>query len=167
MGIKRQYIAWNAATAALTAFPTAVSTGTSLKTMLQLKSGKGDLAILEWGYSFDVAPTALVKVELITTGTVAATSLTALSANDVRPYGDAGDTATSLTFSTSTSGFTAGAEGTITSTRFLDGGHTWAQQYSKQFPLDREPSVVSGDYLRIRMTTATAINALCYIVFEE
>lgn len=164
---RRRYAAWNAATAALTAAPTMVTTGTALKTMLQIKPGTGcNIAIIEWGYSFDVTPTAVVKVELITTGTVNAT-VTAFNAGDVVKYDDPGTTASSITLATSGSGFTSSAEGTVTASRLLDYQASWAQQYSKQFPLDREPAVVAADILRIRMTTATAVNASCYVVWEE
>lgn len=163
---RRRYVVWNAATAALTAAPTAVTTGTSIKTMLQVKPTT-NIAVLEWGYSFDVVPTALVRCELITTGTVAAT-VTNFAAGDIIKYDDAGSPASAIaTGGGNTSGFTSSAEGTITSTRPLAERLEWGQSFSQQFPLDREPGVQANDFLRIRMTTATAINALCYIVFEE
>lgn len=165
MGVRRQFIVWNAATAALTAAPTMVTTGTALKTMLQVKPA-APISIIEWGYSFDVVPTAVVKVELITTGTVNAT-VTAFNAGDVAKYGDSANVASTLTLATSGSGFTSSAEGTVTASRLLDYQASWAQQYSKQYPLDREPSVVGADILRIRATTATAINMSCFVVFEE
>jgi hypothetical protein len=156
---------WNAATAALTAAPTMVLTGTSLKTMLQVKPTT-NIAVIEWGYSFDVAPTAVVKVELITTGTVNAT-VTAFNAGDVVKFDDSGNAATAATLSTSGSGFTSTAEGTVTASRLLDYQASWAQQYSKQWPLDREPGVIANDILRVRMTTATTISASVYICWEE
>ena len=162
---RRRYIVWNAATAALTAAPTMVTTGTALKTMLQVKPST-QIAIIEWGYSFDVTPTAVVKVELITTGTVNAT-VTAFNAGDVVKYDDSGGAASAITLATSGSGFTSSAEGSVTASRLLDYQASWAQQYSKQFPLDREPGVVASDILRIRMTTATAVSASCYVVYEE
>jgi hypothetical protein len=83
---RRRYAVWNAATAALTAAPTAVTTGTAIKTMLQVKPTT-PIVIVEWGYSFDVVPTALVRVELVTTGTVNAT-VTQFAAGDVVKYDD-------------------------------------------------------------------------------
>jgi hypothetical protein len=145
---------------------TPVTTGTAIKTMLQVKPTT-NIAVVEWGYQFDVIPTALVKVELITTGTVAAT-VTAYAAGDVIKYDDSGAAASGISLGTAASGFTSTAEGTITATRLLDMGPGWSQQFAKQFPLDREPGVIAAnDVLRIRMTTATAINALCYVVWEE
>ncbi|WP_405490519.1 hypothetical protein [Nocardia sp. NBC_00511] len=162
---RRRFIVWNGATAALTGALASVATGTSVKTMLQLKPTT-NIAILEWGYSFDAVPTSLVKVELITTGTVAAT-VTAYASGDVIKYDDAGSAASAISLGTSASGYTASAEGTITSTRPLADRTEWGQSFSQQFPLDREPGVQANDLLRIRMTTATTINALCYVIFEE
>lgn len=162
---RRRYLVWNAATAALTAAPTMVSTGTSLKTMLQVKPST-NIAVIGWGYSFDVVPTAVVKVELITTGTVNAT-VTAFNAGDVVKFDDSGNAASAITLATSGSGFTSSAEGTVTASRLLDYQASWAQQYSTQFPLDREPGVIALDILRVRATTATAIGMSTWICFEE
>lgn len=163
---RRRYKVWNGATAALTAAMPAVTTGTAIKTMLQVKPTT-PISIIEWGYSFDVVPTAAVKVELLTTGTVNATMATAYAAGDVVKYDDPSMSASSISLGTAASGFTASAEGTITATRLLDFQNSWAQQYSLQWPLDREPGVIANDILRIRMTTATAINAVCFVTFEE
>jgi hypothetical protein len=162
---RRRYVVWNGVSAALTAAPVMVATGTTLKTMLQVKPTT-NIAIIEWGYSFDVVPTAVVKVELLTTGTINAT-VVAFAAGDVAKYDDAGEPVSAINLATSGSGYTASAEGTITATRLLGYQSSWAQQYEKQFPLDREPNCIANDILRIRMTTATTINASCYIVFEE
>jgi hypothetical protein len=162
---RRRYTVYNAATAALTAAPAGVATGTSIKTMLQLKPTT-NISIIEWGYSFETVPTAAVKVELITTGTVNAT-VTAFAAGDVVKWGDAGGAASAITLATSGSGFTSTAEGSITTSRLLDYYVTWAQQFSTQWPLEREPQVVASDILRIRMTTATTINAVCWLCWEE
>jgi hypothetical protein len=162
---RRRYLVWNAATAALTAAPTPVTTGTSLKTMLQVKPTT-NIAVIAWGYSLDAVPTALVKPELITTGTVNAT-VTAFNAGDVVKYDDSGNAASAISLGTAASGFTASAEGTVTTSRLLAGGSSWAQQFSEQFPLDREPGVAANDVLRIRVTTSVAIGMLCWILFEE
>lgn len=162
---RRRFAVWNGATAALTADLAYVSTGTTLKTMLQVKPTT-NIALIEWGFMFDVVPTALVRVELITTGAINAT-VTAFNAGDIVKYDDAGSSASVITPGTASSGFTASAEGSVVASRLLDQGPGWSQYYSKQFPLDREPGVASTDYLRVRMTTATSINAKCYIVFEE
>ncbi len=161
---RRRYIMWNQAMPTTGNF-TPVTTGTSLKTMLQVKPTT-NISIIEWGYSFATVPTAVVEVGLITSGTVAAT-VTAAGANDVMKYDDGGAPSSAVTLGTAATGFTATAEGTITATRILDFSEQWAQSYSKQFPLDREPGVISTDFLRIRMNTAVAISAVCYVVWEE
>lgn len=165
MGARNQYRVWNSATAALTAAPISVTTGTSIKTMLQLKP-TSSISIIEWGFMFDIVPTAVVNVELLTTGTVAAT-VTASAAGDVVKWGDGSGGASVVTVGTTATGYTASAEGTVTASRLLDFEPAWVQSYKMQWPLDREPSVASTDYLRIRMTTATAINARCFITWEE
>lgn len=143
-----------------------VATGTAIKTMLQVKPTT-PIVVVEWGFSFDVAPAALVTVELLTTGTVAGTGITEYTANDITKWDDSGAAASGIDTATDKSGFTATAEGTITATRVLDYLATWAQSYSKQWPLDREPMVPATDYLRIRATTATTIGMNCWVIFEE
>lgn len=162
---RRRYQIFNAATAALTAAPAAVATGTSLKTMLQLKPTT-NIAIIGWGYSFDAIPTALVKVELITTGTVNAT-VTAFNSGDICKYDDAGTAASALSLGTSASGFTSSAEGTVTTSRLLAMRNEMSPSYECQFPLDREPMVAANDILRIRATTATTIGMTCWVTIEE
>ncbi|WP_228002122.1 hypothetical protein [Nocardia australiensis] len=162
---RRRFIVWNGATAALTGALAPVATGTTIKTMLQLKPTT-NIAVLEWGYSTDALPVAKIASELITTGTVAAT-VTAFAAGDVVKYDDAGSAASALSLGTSASGFSATAEGSITASRLLAYRSEWGQSFSQQFPLDREPGVQANDILRIRMTTSATINALAYIVFEE
>jgi hypothetical protein len=161
----RNFAIWNAATAALTATPTYVATGTAIKTMLQAKSSGGNFNVVEWGYYLDSTPTVPVKVELLTTGTVAAT-VTASATGDIVKWDDPGQTAAELTLGTTATGYTASGEGTITATRLLDAGPPMASSYIMQFPLDREPGVLATDYLRIRATTATTVNMLCYVIIE-
>ena len=161
---RRLYTFVNGTTAALTAAVPAVATGTAIKTMLQVLP-TANAAIVEWGYSFTTAPTANVAVELLTTGTIAAT-VTAFGANDNRQTDDSTGAGPPVTNSTSGSGYTATAEGTITATRLLGYRNDMSQNYEKQFPLDREPAVVASDVLRIRVTTGTTINMTCYVVLE-
>jgi len=112
-----------------------------------------------------VVPTAVVKVELVETGTVFATVTTIGSG--IRTYNDVTGPASQAVTGTSASGFTASAEGTVTSTRLLAYEHEWNQQFKQQFPLGREPEINGGSSLRIRVTTATTINMSCYLVWEE
>lgn len=162
---RRRFIVFNGAIGDLTSPLSPAATGTSTKTMLQVKPTT-NIALIAWGYSFDVVPTALVKAELLTTGTVAAT-VTAYASGDVCKYDDAGSAASLISLGTSASGYTSSAEGSVTATRLLDSRLEWGQSYMAQFPLDREPGVQANDILRIRATTATTINMLCWVAFEE
>lgn len=165
MSARNRFKVYNSATAALTAAPISVTTGTSIKTMLQLKPTT-NVAIIEWGFAFDIVPTAVVNVELVTTGTVAAT-VTTSAAGDIVKWGDVGGAASVVTLGTTATGYTSSGEGTVTASRLLAFEPAWCQSYNYQWPLDREPSVGPTDYLRVRMTTATALNARCWIVWEE
>jgi hypothetical protein len=160
---RRRFIAFNGP-APTTARISSVTTGTAIKTMLQLKPTT-PISILEWGYSFDTVPAAVVHVELITTNVGA--TVTDFVAADLIKYGDAGGAASAVALTTDASGYTSTAEGSITSARPLAQRAEWGQSFFQQFPLDREPQVQANDFLRIRATTATAINMLCYIVWEE
>lgn len=162
---RHRYQVWNGATAALTAAVASVATGTSIKTMLQVKPTT-NIAIIGWGYEFDINPTAVISVELITTGTIFAT-VTAFNAGDVIKYDDSGGIASAISLGTTASGFTSSGEGSVVASRLLDFNSAWEHDYRMQFPLDREPSVAANDCLRIRVTTATTINMRCFITFEE
>lgn len=143
-----------------------VTTGTAIKTMLQIKPTT-PIAVIAWGFSFDIAPAALVSVELLTTGTVGCVALTDFVAADLTKW-DAGASASAISLAAEASGFTSSStEGAIVATRVLDYQPTWAQSYQTQFPLDREPGVSANDFLRIRVTTGTAINMNCWLVWEE
>lgn len=162
---RRRYQLFNGAAAALTAAMPAVTTGTSLKTMLQIKPTT-NVAVIAWGYSFDAVPVSPVTVELITTGTVAAT-VTAFAAADVVKFDDAGTAASAISLGVNASGYTATAEGSIVSSRLLACRREMAQSYECQFPLDREPGVIANDILRVRATTATALGMTCWVTIEE
>lgn len=158
-----------------TAGPTSVTTGTSLKTMLQLKPAANfPIKVIEWGISFDGSAAATPgKVELIDTGTVFGT-VTAHAAADVFPFDDpnapantAGSSGVPLNLSTTASGYTCTSEGSVTTTRYGDVQLLPpTAPYVKQFPLGREFGVVPGNCLRVRVTFGTAINAICYVLFE-
>jgi len=159
-----------------TAAQAAVTTGATIKTMLQLKLGGSTNMVgrvVEWGISFDgSAAAAPIKCELLDTGTVAAT-ITEFVAADIINLGDpnAGavtdDFPLAFTAAGDESGYTATAEGTITAVRMLDVQYVApTNQYVKQFPLGREPCWKNANFLRVRVTAAAAVNAYCYICFE-
>lgn len=170
------YMVYNSSLAT-TAAPVKQPTGTSIRTMMQLRTGVGIYAkIVEWGCSFDGSAAATPgQVELFET-TVAATMGTAFVNADIQRFGNSngpqqGDTANipiDVT-GTATAGFATAAvtEGTVANYRGFD-----LQMlpptgpYVKQFPLGREPDWKAQNYLRIRMTFGTSINTYCYVIFS-
>lgn len=160
-----------------TAAPSGVTTGTVIKTMLQVKPS-ATLAgrIIQWGYSLDsAAASASAKIELIEVD-VAAT-VTAHAASGIVKWDAAalagGDPTTNLIqVGTAATGFTSTAEGTITDSRMLDAPRfvttstSFTVSYDAQFPLGREPVIQKDKFARIRVTFATAVNMYCYMIVE-
>ena len=148
-----------------------VATGTAIKTLLQIKPGTTQMAeVIEYGISFDGSAAATPgKVELIETD-VAAT-VTASVANDFTKLDAAalssGDPTTSLfSVGTTATGYTATAEGTITTVRNLAAPQLIAptNQFIQQFPLGERPVIQTGKFARIRVTFGTSVNAYCYMI---
>lgn len=156
-----------------TAAQVPVTTGTAIKTLLQLKPFNV-VRIVEWGVSFDPpASQATIKCELLDTGTVFGT-VTASADADVTKFGSVEDAVASvagLTLGTSATGYTCTSEGSITAVRMFDAqlitpSSTGGLQYVKQFPLGREPKCVIGNAVRIRVTATVACNAYAYMILE-
>ena len=159
-----------------TAAQAVVTTGTAIKTMLQVKMGASSNItgrVVEWGISFDGFAAALpIKCELLTTGTVAAT-ITEFLAADIINLGDPNAAAVTddfpfaFTAAGDESGYTATAEGTITATRMFDVQLVApTNQYVKQWPLGREPTFKASEFLRIRVTAGTAANCYCFVIID-
>lgn len=150
-----------------------VTTGTAIKTMLQVKpSATAIMKVAEWGCSFDGFAAALPgRVELIETD-VAATVTASVTADISKIDGDAlagGDPVTNLIpVGTTSTGYTASGEGSITAIRNIDAPQFVAPttQYQKQFPLGARPVIQISKFLRIRVTFGTAVNCYCYVVVE-
>jgi hypothetical protein len=148
-----------------------VTTGTTIKTMLQVKPSATVIAkIVEWGISFDGFAAALpIRVELIETD-VAATVTAHVAAGITKFDSDAlrgGDPTTNLIqVGTTSTGYTSSAEGTTTVSRNLDGPQfvSPCNQYIKQYPLGLEPEIAINQFARIRVTAGTAVNAYCYMI---
>ena len=155
---------------------TPVTTGTTIKTMLQVKLGTSVNnvgRVVEWGISFDgSAAAAGIRVELCTTGAIKAT-VTEFLATGIQnlsdPYAAAVTDDNPFAFGAAgdESGYTATAEGSITSVRVFDSQIIQpTSQYVKQYPLGREPAFNNTEYLRIRVLAAAAVNAYCYVIVE-
>ena len=152
-----------------TAAQAVVTTGTAIKTMLQLKPFNV-CKIVEWGISFDGSAAATpIKCELLDTGTVFGT-VTASADADITKFDGTEQAAASvvgLTLGTSATGYTCTSEGSITAVRMFDAQLVApTNQYLKQFPLGREPKCIIGNAVRIRVTAGAAVNAYCYMVLE-
>lgn len=155
-----------------TAAQVPVTTGTAIKTLLQVKaSATIAYKIKEWGISFDGSAAATpIKCELLETD-VAATVTASAAADIVKMDGAAlagGDPTTNLIpVGTTSTGYTSTAEGSITATRVFDAQLVApTNQYVKQFPLGLEPVVQISKFGRIRVTAGAAVNAYCYMVVE-
>lgn len=155
-----------------TAAQVAVTTGTSIKTLLQVKASATIVAkIKEWGISFDGSAAATpIKCELLETD-VAATVTAAAAADINKLDGNAlsgGDPTTNLLpVGTTSTGYTSTGEGSITAVRELDVQFIApTNQYVKQFPLGQEPIIQISKFGRIRVTAGAAVNAYCYMIVE-
>mgnify|MGYP003407394160 CR=1 FL=1 len=147
----------------------AVTTGTAIKTLLQLKPFN-QCKIVAWGISFDGSAAATpIPVELLETGTVFATVTASVDADCHKLQGtdQAVASVAGLTMGTAATGYTASAEGTITVSRLFDAQLVApTNQYIYQFPLGQEPVLVIGNACRIRVHAGAAVNAVCWIEVE-
>src|SRR4051812_23303631 len=97
----KNYLVYNGARPT-TAATAPVTTGTAIKTMLQIATpATEDLTVIEWGISFDGTSGTPGKVELIQTD-VAAT-VTAFASTDVVAWNKPNDPASLITLGTSAS----------------------------------------------------------------
>jgi hypothetical protein len=165
------YIVWNGP-APTTAAQAAVTTGTSIKTMLQLATpSTRQIQLLEWGWSSDDPPGADGVIELLQTDVAATVTQHAASGViNLDPNGPS----SLLTLGTSATGYTATAEGSTTASRVFDtvslssaSGES-GLSYVRQWMPDARPIVAVSRFLRVRATTATTgIDLRCYVVFQE
>lgn len=154
-----------------------VATGTGIKTHLQVQPSATIIAeIIEWGVQTTApASTGTISVELLEAN-VAATSLTAHVAAGIVKVDMAallgGDpTSNLIQVGTSATGWSAGAEGSITATRMFDS--RWATlssaagyEYSKQWPLGCYPVINLSQFGRIRIHTSVTVDAICWITVK-
>jgi hypothetical protein len=167
-----RYKTWNGPMPT-TAAQQSVTTGTAIKTMLQLSTpATRQLQVISWGYSIDDYPGADSVIELLQTD-VAAT-VTAHVASGVQPL-DPNAPASLLTLGVSNTGYTSSAEGSTTATRVFDAvsidttnSSNAPMSYSYQFMPDERPIVAVSKFLRIRATTpTTAVDMRCWVVWDE
>lgn len=167
-----RYKCWNTAMPT-TAASAKVTTGTAVKTMLQLSTpSTRQLQVISWGFTLDAAPGGATGiVELLQTD-VAAT-VTAHVAAGVQPL-DPNAPASLLTLGVANTGYTASAEGSITATRSFDtvmipatSNNFGLSTYEYQFMPDERPIIAVSKFLRVRVTFGAAVNMLTWIVWDE
>lgn len=166
-----RYKTWNGPMPT-TAAQASVTTGTAIKTMLQLSTpSTRQIQLISWGYSMDDVTGADGVIELLQTD-VAAT-VTAHVASGVQPL-DPNAPASLLTLGTANTGFTATAEGTTTAARVFDVQSLSSTAgdspltYSYQWMPDERPIIAVSKFLRVRATTpTTAVDLRCWIVWDE
>jgi len=154
-----------------TAAQLAVTTGTAIETMLQVKSVAAvTMKVKAWGVSGDGAAAAAgVQFELLETGTVFATVTAHVAAGIVAWDSAALATASTTYFAvgTAATGFTSTAEGTITESRVFDSQFVQPTgQFAWENSLGNEPVVAAVSALRIRVKAAAAINAIAWVIVE-
>lgn len=166
-----QYKTWNGPMPT-TAAQQSVTTGTTIKTMLQLSTpSTRALTLISWGFSCDDPPGADAVIELLQTD-VAAT-VTAHVAAGVQPL-DPGAPASLLTLGTANTGYTSSVEGSTTAARVFDAVSLSSVSgesplvYSYQWMPDERPIVAVSKFLRVRATTpTTGVDLRCWVVWDE
>ena len=156
-----------------TAAQASVTTGTAIKTMLQLATpSTRQIQLISWGWSTDDPPGGDGIIELLQTDVGA--TVTQHVAAGIQPL-DPNCPASLLDISGVTkTGYTATVEGTITATRVLDAVSLSSVSgesllcYSYQFMPDERPIIAISKFLRVRATTpTTATDFRCWIVWDE
>lgn len=146
-----------------------VTTGTAIKTLLQIKAPAATgITIWKWHVDFDGTGTTPIKCELIDTGTVAAT-VTAHVAAGLQCISSHLPIASAVQIgSTTNSGYTATAEGTITTTRYGSLNSVLPGNGDRnEWSLGREFWIPPGNIVRIRVTATAAVNAMCFMLWNE
>jgi hypothetical protein len=155
-----------------TASQAAVTTSTSIKTLLQVKPGTTRVVkVVEWGISFDGSAAATPGIVELCVTDVAAT-VTAHVAAGIHKFDSAalsgGDPTTAIfAVGTTSTGYTASGEGSVGAVRQGDVQLVApTNQYVFQFPLGREFIINPSEFMRVRVKFGAAINAICYVLVE-
>lgn len=150
----------------------AVTSGTAIKTMMQLStpSTKG-VIINAWGIIHDGhASCTSASAELMVVEDAA--TVTAYAAGDISQFSP-NDEISILTLGTGNSGYTSSNEnsGSFAGVDVLDSVYlvpTVADRYVFQWPLGQEPYMAVSKFLRVRITMAgNATNVRCWVEWTE
>ncbi len=155
------------------AAPAAISTGTAIKTMLQLATNATSNAIrfVEWWAEFDGSTAATpIKVELMRHTTAPQTTLTAYVTADIArqklglpPHAEVQLGAALSGYSNTTTEVTPTGTPVSLETHFVPP----TSGIYIQFPLGREPEVQLSAFSRLRTTAGAAVNCLAGVMWEE
>jgi FlaG/FlaF family flagellin (archaellin) len=155
-----------------TAAQVAVATGTSIKTLLQIKPGPRVVArVKEWGISFNGSAAATPgRVELCVTD-VAATVTAHVAAGihkiDSRALAAGDPTTDAFEVGTTATGYTSSGEGSIAAVRQLDVQFIApTNQYIFQCPLGLEFIINPGEFGRVRVHFGASVDAVTYVLLE-
>jgi hypothetical protein len=149
-----------------------ISTGTAIKTMLQLATNATSQAIrvIEWWTEFDgSAAAAPIKVELLRHTGGPQNSLTAYTAAMIAKSNDPNAPASTVQLGVALSGFGTGAT-EVTPTTVVNISTHLVPPTSGiyiQYPLGREPEVQISAFLRHRTTAGAAVNCYAGVSWEE
>jgi hypothetical protein len=155
------------------AAPVAITTGTAIKTMLQLATNTTTPSIrfVEWWVEFDGSTAATpIKVELMRHTGGAQTTLTAYVAGDIARVNDPNAPVSGIQLGTALSGYSnTTTEVTPTGTPVSLETHYVPPTSGiyVQFPLGREPEVQVSAFSRVRTTAGAAVNCLAGVMWAE
>jgi hypothetical protein len=161
------YVAYNQAFSTTTGISAGTSYATGAKVAIQLATpATARIRLVEWGISFDGSAAATPAIVEIAKASAAST-VTAHSTTTVQNISD-GTFASRLTMSTTGTGYGAVAITTNTTTQVYDKQYIApTNQYVKQWPLGREPTIAESSFVQLRLNTTATVNAVAYIVWEE
>lgn len=169
-----RYTTWNGAMPTTAALAT-VTTGTAIKTMLQLATpSTRQITVISWGFSIDDPPGADSVFELLETDVGA--TITQHVAAGIQPMLPGVPASQLLIATTGQTGYTATVEGSTTTSRLFDCVSMSAvsaeaapvMEYAYQFLPDERPVIAVSKFLRVRVTTpTTAVDMRCWIKHEE
>lgn len=162
------YSAFNGA-GPTTVAPVAITTGTTVKTMIQMAtSASCEARFVEWsweGSGSAAATPAVVELMFHTSGAATVTAYTA--ATDFKKY-EPNSRASLMTVGATASGFTSSGEGTpATALGSIVHQVPVTSGIYIQYPLGREPEMAVSTFARVRNTVTPAVNAVCFVAWEE
>lgn len=172
-----QYIAYNTAHALTTALSVATSYATGAKVAIQVGIPSGQfIYLVGWGISFDRDPTSATaqlgsQCEIASTAT-ASTVSTAHTTTTVKPWNAVVDgRASTMTMSTTGTGFGNGAITSCTTLRYADKRYVPpTSSFDMIWPSDMRPqfgAAAAAEFVQFRVNTAMTANAMAYLIWEE